>query len=71
MAQLLPMTDEEYVAKEGERCPYCGSPRIEATAEDFGIGDDSFYIYCWDCKKSHRAAYKLVGWLPPLPSPFI
>ncbi len=62
--QTKPMTDEDYVAKKGRVCPYCGrtevcAARLTAT-DDVAWGD----AWCGDCDRTWLEQYRLVGWEP-------
>jgi DNA-directed RNA polymerase subunit M/transcription elongation factor TFIIS len=56
---------ETYVAAGGTKCPYCGSPEIEASNQE--IADDGTFTFdceCTDCLREWRELYKLVGIMP-------
>ena len=59
-----PMTDEDYVAKKGLVCPYCGHAEVCAARlhadEDVAWGD----AWCSQCGRSWLEQYQLVGWEP-------
>jgi len=59
------LSDEEYVAKGGGKCPNCGSNEVQA------IGPvQADYTNCWgavrcdDCGKEWRDVYTLIGYEP-------
>ena len=58
----MPLSEEEYVAKEGGICPWCESKDICGGAAEFD-GD-----YCWlnvvcdACNKEWTDLYSLVGY---------
>lgn len=64
VVERSPMTQEEYVAVEGARCPYCRSNNT--SGDSFENGDNQSWqkISCDDCGKSWNALYKLIGWEP-------
>lgn len=57
------MTDEEYVAKKGVRCPYCGAHAVR-TLSDMDPCDDAAYqdAICDECGKEWIDLFKLVGY---------
>lgn len=60
------MTDEEYVAIEGSRCPYCRSENImgEGSIDVDGLGA-SQEIQCHDCDRFWYDTYALSGYMDP------
>jgi hypothetical protein len=55
---------EEFVAKQGNHCPFCDSRNIMAhpvTSENFDSGRAWLSVECHDCGKLWHEQYKLVG----------
>lgn len=58
-----PMSDEQYVALRGCRCPFCGSGNIEAETPE-ADGDDAWeLVHCHDCDKDWTDLFKLRGYV--------
>jgi len=63
-APLEPMTDEEYVAKQGVVCPFCRSERIDGGDWD-AMGEHAVQACkCDDCGREWLDQYRLIGYLP-------
>lgn len=60
----IPLSNEEYVALKGVRCPFCGSCGIEGDSFDFDGAEASQKIRCLDCDNTWTDVYKLVGFHP-------
>lgn len=56
------MTEEEYVAAGGVRCPKCGSQNLSGDSFDTWAGGASQSIGCNDCDAEWTDMYKLVGY---------
>lgn len=57
------MTNEEYVACGGSKCPYCGSEDITGESFEAQGEECSQEISCNECGKSWVDIYKLSGFL--------
>ena len=58
------MTNEEYVAKQGLVCPYCGSVAIFAVGDMGAEADEAWgEVECLSCCRKWRDVFKLVGWV--------
>ena len=53
------ITSEEYVAKGGVRCPFCGSDDITGLSVDIHPGRATQEIVCNDCDANWIDVYKL------------
>lgn len=57
------MSDAEYVAAGGMKCPHCGSNNIEAVRNLDMEGTTCYQdISCGDCERTWIDVYKLIGW---------
>lgn len=56
--ELEPMTDEEYVERDGLRCPFCRSDNI--TAQEWNPPYET--VDCHDCEERWYDVYKLLGY---------
>lgn len=57
-----PLSDAEYVACAGARCPYCGSNDLEGQGDLEADGRDCWQeILCRKCQATWRDIYRLVG----------
>ena len=57
------MSDKEYVATGGSKCPHCGEEAIEGNGSielDNGIAWQD--VGCGACNNTWVDVYKLVGW---------
>lgn len=60
----MPLTEEEYVAADGAKCPHCGSTNIQGYESSFE-GKYAFQeVSCGHCFASWSDAYELVGFNP-------
>lgn len=53
------LTSEEYVAKGGTHCPFCGSDFISGMGVDIHAGSATQEITCLDCGANWTDVYKL------------
>lgn len=57
------MSDSQYVAAAGVRCPYCRSKEVEAKGDLEADGRDCWQdVRCAHCHKTWRDVYRLVGY---------
>lgn len=56
------LTDEEYVAKSGYSCPFCGSDQITGDAWETTGQAATQEVSCNDCNKAWYDVYELVGY---------
>lgn len=56
------MTNEEYVAKGGNACPFCGSGHLEGDAIQSEGAKAWQEITCNGCGKVWQDVYQLTGW---------
>jgi hypothetical protein len=57
-----PMTDTQYVAHQGNQCPFCRSTNIESRGNaQFDADGATREAGCDDCGKSWLDVYRLVG----------
>jgi transposase-like protein len=63
---MAEMTDAQYVAHEGLRCPFCESRNVQSNAEyTLRIEDHltlTMHAWCDDCKTQWRETFKLTGY---------
>lgn len=52
-AKRAPMTQEEFVAVDGDHCPFCRST-------DFGRVQGTGHEFCWDCTAEYRIEHEPV-----------
>jgi transposase-like protein len=57
-----PLTDEQYVKKGGNCCPFCRSTNIEGEGVDVNEGGASQECTCQDCNASWYDHYDLKGY---------
>ena len=60
----MPLTDEEYVAVAGNKCPYCGSTDIQGYESNFEGRYTRQEVSCYHCTQSWADIYELVGFTP-------
>jgi hypothetical protein len=58
------MSDVDYVAHGGNRCPFCGSNDIEGSETNIDDGVAWQEVGCYACDKSWSDIYKLTGYNP-------
>lgn len=58
---MIALTDEEYVATSGTKCPHCGSTRIVAYDSNFDGAYASQTVCCSSCNATWSDVYKLIG----------
>lgn len=58
----MPMTNEEYVAAEGFKCPDCGSASVSAGSTEFGLAEAYTRVDCRTCGARWTELYKLTGY---------
>lgn len=56
------MTDAEYVAVKGNRCPHCGSDDLDSGAKNSDNGEVYIDVSCNSCDREWVEVYKLIGW---------
>lgn len=56
------MTDEEYVANRGCKCPVCGSTEISGGPVTVDAGSALQEIVCDACHAAWNDVYKLIGY---------
>lgn len=56
------LSDAEYVAAKGLRCPVCGCEQIEGDSTDMGGGSATQEMSCTDCGASWTDHYRLTGY---------
>lgn len=54
------MTDEEYVAADGVKCPFCGSEEIEGGPVEIDCGANQ-EVTCLKCERRWFDSYELTG----------
>lgn len=57
-----PMTQEEYVASLGIRCPFCNTEEIETSHFDFYDGYAIVDVSCCKCNAEWHETYHLAGY---------
>jgi hypothetical protein len=59
---MKPLTDDEYISKQGSICPACRSDNIEG--EDIEVTSGGTYQNCWclDCHARWVDCYALCGY---------
>ena len=57
-----PMTQEEYVACEGNKCPYCNAEEIESSHFDFYDGYAIASVTCSKCNAEWHETSHLSGY---------
>ena len=63
-ADSLPMSDVDYVAHGGNRCPFCGSEEIEGSEVNIDSGYALQEVICQTCDSMWSDVYKLTGYNP-------
>lgn len=58
----MPMTNGEYVAAGGAKCPSCGSERVSAGHTQFEHAGAWTRVSCLDCDAHWAEQYKLTGY---------
>ena len=57
------MSDQEYVAAGGLKCPHCGEGDIEGNGGvEIEAGTAWQEVGCGNCQKTWIDVYKLIGW---------
>lgn len=64
MAQDKPLTSEEYAAKKGGCCPFCGSGAIEGAFIEIEANWAFQRVSCNECDKEWTDTYILTGYEP-------
>lgn len=59
-----PMSDEQYLAVKGVRCPYCGSYDINSEEVDADGGEGTADVECDNCGKNWTDLFGLRGYIP-------
>jgi predicted Zn finger-like uncharacterized protein len=59
-----PMSDEQYLAVKGVRCPYCGSYDISSEEIDADGGEGTADVECDNCGKTWTDLFGLRGYIP-------
>jgi len=62
MSQGNLLTSEEYVAKGGNVCPFCGDTDIEGGPVIIDQGKAFQKVGCNGCEKDWTDTYTLTGW---------
>lgn len=57
-----PMTNEQYLAQGGTRCPFCGSLQIEGQEVNIDAGNAWQDMTCNDCHAEWQDTYTLTGY---------
>ena len=58
------LTNEQYIAVQGARCPCCDSERIEGRGRVDVDGGFAYQgMYCLNCNASWKDSYKLRGYM--------
>lgn len=55
------LTDEEYLAHDGVRCPFCRSRDIVGESVEINVGSATQDVYCNVCEAEWYDEYKLVA----------
>lgn len=59
----MPLTNEQYLAKGGNQCPFCESMDIQSTGKpEFDSDYAARTVKCNDCKKEWNDIYRLTGY---------
>jgi uncharacterized Zn finger protein (UPF0148 family) len=61
----LPMSQEDYVATEGKRCPYCGSDdldRSEVVSENARPAEAKADEECNKCRRMWKSTWRMTGY---------
>lgn len=63
----FPLTDKQYVANDGLRCPFCFADDIRG--ESFNVENGYVYqeVSCGECGESWEDLYQLVGYIKEEP----
>ena len=59
----LPMTQADYVARDGRCCPFCGSESIEGGSVEITDSGAEQDVTCLECDREWQDYYKLEGYL--------
>jgi hypothetical protein len=59
-----PMTDAEYAAHKGLRCPYCRTDQIDDEHPEMQEGEVTCEVSCCSCGKHWLETYRLAGYEP-------
>lgn len=62
MGKLL--TDSEYVAEGGAKCPHCRSNRLTGGERQFEGTEAFLDVTCDNCGNRWVEVFKMVGWMP-------
>ena len=59
---MTPMTNEEYVASNGDKCPFCNKNNL-CVGDYTAVIDTTIYwsVKCEDCGKQWEDVFKLAG----------
>lgn len=59
----MPLTNEQYLAKDGCVCPHCQSANITSSADVRFEGTVIFQpVQCHDCGEKWQDQFNLTGW---------
>ena len=62
---FIPMTDDEYVQKQGFRCPYCREHTVEGVGGvEIDAGFATQEVRCNSCERAWIDRYRLMGYDP-------
>jgi len=61
--EMMMMTDEEYVAIEGRKCPRCGDEQIEGGSVEIEAGCAYQEMWCNSCLAKWWDEYHLHGYV--------
>lgn len=63
MSVMQAMTDEQYLAKGGNVCPFCGSEEISGEGSVQVDSNEAWQtIVCRSCDKEWMDVYRLIGY---------
>jgi hypothetical protein len=57
------MTDQEYIYKGGNACPFCRSTDVEAGSIDIDGATCIQEVWCSECEEGWTDIYKLTGYI--------
>lgn len=60
---MKPLTNKEYVASNGSKCPFCGHTYITGGPVDIDGGTACQEITCQECHRSWYDEYQLTGYV--------
>ena len=60
----LPLSQKNYVATDGCRCPFCYSYAVSGRSVDIDAGGATQEADCSDCGSSWLDCYALTGYIP-------